>query len=155
MGSELIEAIARARHANYVEEQDARGEAASDNPSLVPWDELPESLQQSNRRFAQGVSEKLDAIGVTAVPGGASDEERFEFTDDELEMLARMEHDRWAGDLARDGWTPGPEKDPELKRHPLLVAWDELSEADRDKDRDAVRNVPSTLRSAGYRIVRR
>ena len=152
MGSELIDAIARAQHANYVKEQTGRGETADDNPSLVSWEELPESLRQSNRRYAEGVRSKLDAIGATAVPGDEGGP--FEFTEDELEILARMEHDRWAGDLARDGWVPGPEKDPRHKEHPLLVGWEELSEAEREKDRDAVRNLPAVLSAAGYGIER-
>jgi hypothetical protein len=117
----------------------------------VAWDELPEPLRQSSRRYAEGVKSKLDAIGAKAVIG---DGQPFEFTEDELEMLARIEHDRWAGDLARDGWVPGPVKDPKRKEHPLLVGWDELSEAEREKDRDAVRNIPAVLRDAGYGIGR-
>lgn len=152
MGSELIEAIARAQHENYVREQRGRGETGEDNPSLVSWEELPEPLRQSSRRFAEGAQEKLDAINARAVTLG--DSEAFEFTDEEVEMLARQEHERWAGDLTRDGWTPGPEKDPERKEHPLLVPWAKLSEAERDKDRDAVRNLPAVLRAAGFGIAR-
>ncbi|MDX6588636.1 MAG: hypothetical protein QOI31_3109 [Solirubrobacterales bacterium] len=151
MGSELIESIARAQHSNYVREQTARGETSDGNLSLVAWDELPEPLRQSSRRYAEGVKSKLDAIGAKAVVG---DGQPFKFTEEELEMLARFEHDRWAGDLARDGWVPGPVKDPERKEHPLLVGWDELSEAEREKDRDAVRNIPAVLRDAGYGIAR-
>ena len=85
---------------------------------------------------------------------GDSDEVPFRFTDQEIEALARIEHDRWAADLERDGWQPGPVKDPVAKEHPLLVPWEELSEDDREKDRVAVRNLPRMLLDAGFAIER-
>jgi hypothetical protein len=152
MGDDLIESIARAQHENYLREQVEHGETVRENPSLVSWDELPAALKQSNRRFAEGVAAKLEEIEVKIVR--AEDAPDFAFTGTELEMLARMEHDRWAADLVRDGWRPGDVKDPESKTHPMLVDWDELSEAERDKDRDAVRKIPATLRLAGFRLER-
>jgi hypothetical protein len=55
----------------------------------------------------------------------------------------------------RDGWrTTSGAKDPEAKLHPLLVPWDDLSEDDRDRDRDPVREIPAMLAHAGFRIAR-
>ena len=149
------EALARAMHENYVREQQAKGDGADANPSLVPWEETEESLKESNRRFADGIGEKLRAAGCVVRPAsGDSAEVPFQFTDQEIEVLARIEHDRWAADLERDGWRSGPAKDPVAKQHPLLVSWEELSEDDRDKDRAAVRNLPNMLLDAGFAIER-
>ena len=38
------------------------------------------------------------------------------------------------------------------KRHPLLVPWDELPESEREKDRDAFRNLPQMLGLVGYEL---
>jgi hypothetical protein len=143
-------------HENYVREQQAKGDGSGSNPSLVPWDEAEESLRASSRRFADGVGEKLRAAGCVVRRGSPDDpvDAQFRFTDDEVEELAKIEHDRWASDLERDGWRPGPVKDPVAKVHPLLVPWSELSEADRDKDREAVRNLPRMLLDAGFAIER-
>jgi RyR domain len=150
------EALARAMHENYVREQQAKGDGSASNPSLVPWEEAEESLKASNRRFADGIGEKLRAAGCVVRPASSEDpaDPQFRFTDEEVEVLARIEHDRWASDLERDGWRSGPVKDPVAKEHPLLVSWSELSEEDRDKDRAAVRNLPRMLLEAGFAIER-
>jgi hypothetical protein len=152
------EQIARAKHDQYVRDEAARGITPRDNPSLVPWDELPEALRDSNRRFADGIGRKLAETGCMLVPAPlALDGEGpgFEFTEDEVEALARAEHDRWMADLLRDGWRPTPgAKDPEKRLHPLLVPWAQLPESERDKDREPVREIPAMLARAGLRVHR-
>jgi hypothetical protein len=149
------ELLARANHQTYLTNQRARG--VSEDRSIVPWEELPESLKNSNRRFADSIGSALDYVGYAIVPAPLLDADRSTpaFTDDELEELAKREHDRWVADLMRDGWrlTRG-EKDPIQKLHPLLVPWASLSEAERDKDRDAVRAIPELLASAGLSVIR-
>ncbi len=132
-GEARNELLARAMHENYVRAQTAKGESARDNPSLVPWESLPESLKASNRRFAEGIDAKLDAVGWILVPLGAAEvgAPEIELLDGEIERLAQIEHERWAADLADHGWHLGPERDPVRKEHPMLVPWAELSEAER------------------------
>jgi hypothetical protein len=152
-----IETIAETMHKTYRAKQLAKGDRPDQNPSLVDWDDLPETLKQSNRRFAAGVGEKLRALHCALVPAPlAGPAAVVSFSEQEIERIAELEHERWDRDLRKDGWLPttGP-KDPEQKRHPLLgVPWDELSEADRDKDRDAVRALPSMLPAAGFAVYR-
>jgi RyR domain len=152
---ETIEVLARAMHENYVREQQTKGDGPGSNPSLVPWEEADESLKASNRRFAEGIGEKLEAAGCALRPAAAGEAApSFSFTEDEVEDLARIEHDRWMSDLLRDGWRCGAVKNPATKEHPLLVPWSELSEHDRDKDRDAVRSLPRMLMRVGFEIQR-
>ena len=149
----LNETMARAMHASYRRSQE---EVDPDNPSLVDWNELPESLKDSNRRFADSIGPKLEVLGCVAVPAPLAelDGNPSPLESDEIERLARIEHDRWAADLIRDGWTHGETKDPAAKRHPMLVDWSELSEAERDKDREAVRDLPRMLAEAGFEVRR-
>jgi hypothetical protein len=153
---DTIEVLARAMHENYVREERAKGDGPPSNPSLVSWEEADDSLKASNRRFAEGIAAKLEAAGcrLKAAPAGESGGASFRFTDDEVEELARIEHERWTSDLLRDGWRSGDVKDAANKEHPLLVSWSELSEEDRDKDRDAVRSLPGILLQAGFEIER-
>ena len=151
------EVLARAKHEEYRRGEAGRGLTEEENPSMRPWDVIPESLRDSNRRFADGISKKLTAAGCIVVPAPLVDPDRpgFAFTEDEVEELAKQEHDRWCEDLKRDGWKPTTgRKDAIHKLHPLLVEWDELSEDDRDRDRDPVREIPAMLARAGFRIVR-
>ena len=102
------------------------------------------------------MSDKLAALERVAVPDplGRHTQE-LDLSDDEIEELARFEHDRWSSDLQRDGWryTDGS-KDPDRKLHPLLVPWEELSEEDREKDRDTIRALPRMLAAAGFTVVK-
>ena len=152
------EMLARAKHEEYLRNEQRRGALdPAQNPSHRPWEELEPSLKESNRRFADGISTKLHEARCILVPAplAAPEDPGFAFTDDEVEALAIKEHDRWVADLLRDGWRPttGP-KDPKRKLHPMLVPWEQLSEDQRDRDRDPVREVPGMLAQAGFRLVR-
>lgn len=149
-----IEVMARAKHDDYVELERAKGVRVLDNPSVVSWDDLPETLRDSNRRFASSVAETLARLDATLSPlQNSSDISTLSLSADRLEEMAIKEHDRWEADLRRDGWTyaSGP-KDPVGKTHPLLVPWDQLSEEEREKDRDAIRAIPRMLARVGYSL---
>jgi hypothetical protein len=148
------ETIARAIHEDYVRKQVVEGNTPASNPSMAEWPALPESLKASNRDQAAHVGAKLDAVGVGLVPLLDWDTVPTEFTTEEIERLAVMEHDRWWRERESAGWTPGPERDPEHKRTPHLVPWDELSEDIREYDRNTVRALPGILASAGFAVAR-
>lgn len=46
----------------------------------------------------------------------------------------RQSHEGWLAHKTRDGWVYGAVKDPERKTHPCMVPYDELPEAQRQKD---------------------
>lgn len=150
------EALARAKHEHYVQCELGRGTPAEGNPSMVPWSLLEEALKESNRRFADSIGKKLESAACAIVPAPLADPAApgFEFGWIEVEELARAEHDRWRHDLEIDGWRFGGSKDPVAKRHPKLLAWEELTEEDRDKDREPVRALPGMLARAGFQIQR-
>ena len=147
------EVLARAIHAEYLEAQRREGVTPATNPSLVPWEELPSSLRESNRDQAAHIGVKLAAVGCVIVPLGDWDADLVAFTDAEVEPLAELEHQRWADQRLRDGWTLGP-KDIEGRRSPYLVPWDQLSDEIKELDRRAVRGVPAFLARAGYQVIR-
>jgi voltage-gated potassium channel Kch len=149
------EVLARAKHAQYVRDERARGNTRETNPSMAPWHELDESLRQSNRRFAEGVGAKLREARLVIVPAPLADPASVEpvLPEEHVEALAIAEHDRWCADLTADGWRHGPgPKDPERKLHPSLVPWDELSEEEREKDREPVRALPEMLAHVGFEL---
>lgn len=160
LGQELLarsgtELMARVRHEDYVAREHARGVTSDDNPSVVGWNELPESLKESNRRFAESVSDAVGALSAELVPLiGPVPEGELPIDGDLLERLARGEHERWMQALVQDGWRLGEgPKDPAAKRHPLLLSWEELGESEREKDRDAFRALPRMLARIGYALV--
>jgi hypothetical protein len=149
------EILSRAIHEDYVRRQRELGDTPESNPALVPWDELSEDLKESNRQQADHISVKLKAIGYGIAPLTDWDAERLQFTAQEVEQMARMEHQRFVEERLHAGWTyaRGP-KSMEQKTSPDLVPWDELSESTKEKDRSTVRGLPSFLARAGLQAYR-
>jgi hypothetical protein len=150
-----IELLAKAIHADYVRAQTAEGATAASNPSLADWNDLPELLRGSNRDQAADIGRKLRLVGCdlrrVSDLGSATS---FVFTPEQTEMLAREEHARWMQERQAQGFRHGPVVDLERKEHPDLVPWSDLSEATRDKDRNAIAGIPMFLARAGFEIVR-
>ncbi len=152
----INEIIARAKHEQYVREEIAAGNSVERNPSMRPWDSLSESMREDNRKFADGIGDKLNATGCILVPMPLRDldSQLFAFTDEEVQLLARQEHKRWVDAKIADGWRFGRPRDDERKVHDQLVGWEELDERNRDRDREPVRALPAMLELTGFRIER-
>jgi hypothetical protein len=148
------EVIARATHAAYLRAQLSTGEASS-NPRAIPWTELSDYYREENRAFAGGSGAKLRAVGCMLVPAplAALDQFPFDFSEAELERLAFDEHRRWRARHERAGWRYGPVVDEQLKLHPGMVDWEQLSETERDKDRDLIAALPAMLAEAGFGVL--
>ena len=50
------------------------------------------------------------------------------------DIKPHQSHQSWMDMKLADGWTYGPEKNPELKTHPCIVPYADLSEEQRQKD---------------------
>lgn len=87
---------------------------------------------------------RIDTSGVTLDPGLTALTER----------LAEHVHDLWIDRRTHDGWTYGPRRDDERREHPGLVPYDQLSESEKDVDRQVARGVLEGLVALGYRITR-
>ena len=150
---DFAEQLARSIHQAYVAHAEQRGETEAVNPSMAPWNKLPEDLRQSNLAQAVDIGVKMEAIGATVVPG-SDGTPRFSFTSQEIKRLAQMEHERWMRERISQGWKYGEPRDTARKIHPGLRDWSHLSDAEKEKDRDAVRELPVILHAAGFQIRR-
>ncbi|GAB2977921.1 hypothetical protein LWP59_38855 [Amycolatopsis acidiphila] len=153
LSERITDSLARAVHRRYLRDQRALGQDVADNPSLVDWDELPDTLRDANRASAGDIERKLAMVGCRMVP--SLEEVPFAFEPEEVERLAVAEHERWTAERKADGWRLGARRDNARKLHPDLRPWQELGEAERQKDRNVVLALPEILADAGYRIVRR
>jgi hypothetical protein len=149
------EILARAIHEDYVRVQQEEGQTPESNPSMVPWDELPETLKESNRAEASHIGVKLRAVGCGIIPWADWEAESFEFRPEEVELLSQMEHERWLEERRRSRWTyaPGP-KNAERKTSPHMVPWAQLTEEVKEWDRATVRGLPAFLGRVGLQIAR-
>ncbi|MCJ7624196.1 MAG: RyR domain-containing protein, partial [Anaerolineaceae bacterium] len=67
-----------------------------------------------------------------------------------LETLAAAAHAVFCEGLESQGYTYGPVTDAVKKKHSSLVPYNELSEDDKDQNRQNVRDIPAKLVLVGY-----
>jgi voltage-gated potassium channel Kch len=147
------EVLARALHEHYVRSQTALGVQRTTNPAVVPWAELPLPMRELNRNQADHIARELAAIGCRIGPLLDIEAEPLALTDDEVERLAGVEHERWLAERHAMGWTLGP-RNPERRTNPNLLPWDQLGEDARALTRTLVRQIPQSLATAGFAVQR-
>ena len=117
-------------------------------------DELDFGLKESNRKQADQIQEKLRRVRCGLYPVVEEEALSFEFTPEEVEILAEMEHERWVLERGADGWVYGETRDVDAKISPHLLPWDELTEEVKEYDRETVRGIPEFLVKAGFGVYR-
>jgi hypothetical protein len=144
------ERLARALHETYLRTQ---SKAPGSEHSLPGWDELPREVKNANRSQADRISRLLAEAGFKVTILRDWGKPTRSFSDQEVETLARMEHDRWCEEKKSQGWRQkdGP-KDERLRTHPDLVKWEQLPEPEREKNRAPMRDLPRILHEAGFLI---
>ena len=146
-----FEPIAELIHDRWREEQIKEAKPAP------LWNELDESRKESARAQARHIAVKLRMVGCAVAPLRDWDAEHFEFNDDEVEILAEAEHDRWNRERVADGWTLAPEKNVDRKETPYLLSWPDLLTdfpVIAEWNRVFVREIPKLLASVGLQVIR-
>ncbi|WP_131744911.1 NAD-binding protein [Frankia sp. Cppng1_Ct_nod] len=151
--NDTLTVLARAIHGQYLIAEQEKGTAIGSSESMELWDGLPEDLRTANYRQATGIGAKLNEINAVVVPM-TYPTTGFTFHPDEIDLLARIEHERWCAERRSQGWTFAPIRDNARKRHNLLVNWTELPSEHRAKDTATIRNLPDLLADHGLQILR-
>ena len=147
-----IEKIAQAIHEAFVAENKVSIDPS--DPRVLSWDDLPDVYRESNRRQAEWFPTYLETVGCGFRPAKGITPGRVVFTVEEIELLAQMEHDRWWSQKRAAGYRFGSKRSDAEGTHPSMVPWEELSEEEREKDRQAVQQVPSLFADAGFQTYR-
>jgi hypothetical protein len=71
-----------------------------------------------------------------------------------VERLAESNHDHWAIGRINEGWSYGPKRDDEHKKHPDLRPYGELSDSEKEYDRVSVTETLKAIVALGYTISR-
>ncbi|KAH8670088.1 hypothetical protein BGZ61DRAFT_460542 [Ilyonectria robusta] len=146
---EVVEKIAVKLHETYFEAKTATPEM--DLSDLVHWAQLDEELKESSRAHAMSISQKLRNISCYLSEKQGTREPIIEFTRDQVEILAQVEHDRFNSERLQKQWGLG-ERSPEKRKSPFLIPWDDLAGEWQEIDRAMVKAYPSILRPEGYVI---
>ncbi|KAJ3610589.1 hypothetical protein NHX12_022681 [Muraenolepis orangiensis] len=151
------------------------------DPCLVEFPKLPEKEKNQNLQMAQITIKTLLALGFHMgladdhhsekqlqyirlsakyeQPGGyrpapldLSQTVLCSALETAVDSLAENEHNAWAKELIRQGWTYGAPKDNKAKRSPQLVPYSLLEEQSRGAGRDSAREAVCTLLAYGYSL---
>ena len=68
------------------------------------------------------------------------------------EAMAENVHDIWASGRISEGWSYGKERNDQLKLHPCLVPYNELSESEKEYDRATAVSTLKLIIKLGFEI---
>lgn len=68
------------------------------------------------------------------------------------EKIAENVHDVWAEGRVKEGWTYGEMRNDELKQHPCLVPYGDLSDSEKEYDRNTAMETLKLIMKLGYKI---
>jgi CRP-like cAMP-binding protein len=197
---EVLERFAEAAHVAYCADELAKGMSWADatdeylerheplkpyvgrkrdpartGPTLVAYENLPEEIKEQNRDLVQDIPNKLAAAGYVLSPAlGAAPPPGF--SDEEVELLAEQEHERWVLLKLAQGWSFAENRNDAGRRHPDMVPWRDLGPEERqqrygmdaaarvgprtlreeikEKDRALARNIGTILSTSGYTVTK-
>jgi hypothetical protein len=157
---ELTEQLAAAAHEVWCDSKRRDGwnrgpeksEASKTHPWMVPYEELPDAARRANRVTVRTIPQKLARAGYAMMPA-RSDETSLEFPGEDLEQLARLEHELWMQGKLEAGFHLGSPTPDDPLQNEYLVPWELVPAEIQEADRDLVRGIPRILARAGYTIV--
>lgn len=71
-----------------------------------------------------------------------------------IEEMSKNVHEVWAETRISQGWTYGEERNDAEKKHPCLVPYEELSEEEKEYDRNTSIETIKLILKLGFKITR-
>ena len=118
------------------------------------FNDLSENIQRANLKQVEFIHEMLKSINYEIVPLNDKREEVENFSYEELQDLAKVQHDEWVQEYILEGWSYGYHKDINKKMNQYLVPWRNLPEFIQDKVLELIENIPKILKIGGMKIVK-
>jgi hypothetical protein len=144
-------------------ESNESGRIAKIDASVAkPYGDLDEDKRQSSIAAALRIPGHLALLGLAVSDGTIEPRNGWRSdvaaaVDQNLELLSQAEHLGWCAERRRRGWRYSEARNNDKRQHPLLTSWSTLPEAEREKDRAAVRSMLDRLEEAelwAYRVER-
>jgi ppGpp synthetase/RelA/SpoT-type nucleotidyltranferase len=151
--SEDLECLAKLVHDNYLK---ASVHADTDySPERRRWNELREDFKESNRQQVLYAAEILATQGFVLKKHDGPPDQIVEpdFSAEQIEPMAELEHGRWCIERLTARWVAGPKRDAMQKINPSLKPYAGLDDDIKGYDRGAVRSYAKIFKAGGYAIV--
>ena len=160
----LISKLARAIHSRYLH-QVRKQDPGPERNIYLSWihkpggaiyqlddfEALPEEIRYSNLDNAFHIPTKLLSVGYKIRPVRKGFKPlTLHLNEQEIDTMARVEHLRWCWDKRMNGWAYGKARDDRKKIHPSIIPYEDLSESEKEKDRELVRLIPALLQDIKY-----
>ncbi|XP_070696712.1 ryanodine receptor 2 [Pempheris klunzingeri] len=157
-----------------------RDELKKHDPCLVEFSKLSEQERNQNLQMAQDTLRTLLALSFQIGLTDDHAEDRVKYMrlstkyeqpsgyrpapvdlskvflsqahEEVVNLLAENDHNVWARERIKQGWTYGVQQDVKLKRSPYLVPYSLLDEKTRRVGRESVREAVCTLLAYGYSL---
>lgn len=68
------------------------------------------------------------------------------------EVLAKNTHEVWSAGRIKDGWKYGEKRNDDKKETPCLVPYEQLTEEEKNYDRETAMNTLKLIVKLGYKI---
>jgi serine phosphatase RsbU (regulator of sigma subunit) len=163
----IVRKLAKAIHSRYLQEMRKQkseqkkslfafgffNPGVSKGQDLSEFDDLPEDIKYSNLDNAYHIPTKLLSAGykIRLVEKGFKSV-ALHLSTEEIETMARVEHIRWCWNKILNGWIYGKIKDDRKKTHPSIIPYEDLSESEKEKDRELVRLIPALLQDIDFEV---
>lgn len=70
------------------------------------------------------------------------------------EQISKQVHEVWARNRMEQGWKYGEQRDDEKRETPCLVPYEELSEEEKDYDRNTSQETLKLILKLGFKITK-
>jgi hypothetical protein len=147
--------LARASHEEYTQQLRKAAAAPAENPALRPWEQLDEQYRKACYQSVDHLRLLLKQAGYGIVALTDWDIPLLQFSVDEVEFMAGLEHNIWCQEKQAGGWRYAQgAPDSAAKTDPDLVQWELLPETVKAKKRMLIDEIPAFLGRAGFQISR-
>lgn len=144
--SEKIEELSIAIHNNYLSLNKEKGE---NSELLVPWNKLNEDVKNYYREQVKSIPNSLLKINYDLVSVNEK-LEAIEFTQREVEILAKTKHDQWYNYKKKLNFKAG---EPKYKKDdPNLVCFEKLSNEKKEETYEMIKIWPEILAKSNFKL---
>ena len=147
--------IAKAVHRNYLD-------STTYNRLDEEWDKIPLEYKMSNVLQAKSYAEKLNRLGFFYDDHELLLEKVTMLTEEQIDELARFEHERWINEKKQMGWEHAEydsnddalrkKMREEKRKHNCLIEYSLLDSNDQEKDKETVRFMIPNLYEVGFSV---